>query len=185
MFATGPLETQAHANFTDARCERRVRRADLVAPPNGVALSADRVKVPAPDVHPVILVVMERSKPRMQSCTCRRGARSRVQVGASDGTRTHDRLITNQVLCQLSYAGFRPATPIRSAGNPAHRRRFGSPRRGRSAVWYGCRAPGQGPSGETWGNPAASSPLKKCFGCQAAAMERLRVEAQMLSRLTR
>ena len=36
----------------------------------------------------------------------RSGANSGTSAGASGGTRTHNHLITNQVLCQLSYAGF-------------------------------------------------------------------------------
>ncbi len=49
-----------------------------------------------------------------------------VQVdGASDGTRTHDLLITNQGLYQLSYTGFsRRWRPIRPVNDPCQRKRL-------------------------------------------------------------
>ncbi len=34
-------------------------------------------------------------------------AESRDNIGAGDGNRTHDLLITNQLLCQLSYASIK------------------------------------------------------------------------------
>ena len=43
---------------------------------------------------------------------CRRSREPSVELGADGGTRTHGRLITNQVLCQLSYIGI---SAVRSA----------------------------------------------------------------------
>ena len=79
-------------------------------------------------------------------------------LGASGGTRTHNRLITNQVLCQLSYAGERG----RRAGSQRPARGTGGPVPPSAA---GCRArrfrAGLGPVGAGKG----AERIRTCRGC--------------------
>jgi hypothetical protein len=78
------------------------------------AESLTRRGSPAPDVHLVTWIAMEQTARRAASLTSTVGSRPAL-TGASGGTRTPDRLITNQVLYQLSYTGVsRPRSDVSS-----------------------------------------------------------------------
>ena len=84
------------------------------ANPQNPILSSFRF--PSPGVRGLSPFGKIRSKSRSVECLVRDDSR------ASGGIRTHDRLITNQLLCQLSYAGGTPTDPtIRPLAVPCGR----------------------------------------------------------------
>ena len=87
---------------------RSERRRDRFHPTRGRPRSGGGT-LPAP-CHPQRgLVITERSATRAATSSSR--CPGVAADGASGGIRTHDHLITNQVLYQLSYAGVRPSSP--------------------------------------------------------------------------
>ena len=100
---------------------RRTPSLMLSVQARGAGCGCARPGTTAPDVHLVTCIAMEQTaQARLLNRTS-----LRAPYGASGGTRTPDRLITNQVLYQLSYTGFRVQLSVDRTGS----RRTGHPGR--------------------------------------------------------